>query len=143
MTSWLTLNDGGSSQVLAMLLSEGDIEGSDIRAASAEFHERVKELRAKLRRLKALKASLAKRTRARRPRRPWHKATKVSPARWEARRVSPERRKTMQRQGRYLGAIRQLRPADRAKVKGVRAEKGFAAAIAEARRLMRGQPREG
>jgi len=49
----------------------------------------------------------------------------------------------MQQQGRYLGAIRQLRPADRAKVKEVRAEKGFAAAIAEARRLMRGQPREG
>jgi hypothetical protein len=126
-----------------MFEAEADVEASDIRAAAAGYHERVKELRAKLRRLKALKASLAKRIRARRPRRPRHKPAKVSPARWEARRVSPERRKTMQRQGRYLGAIRHLRPADRAKVKGIRAEKGFAAAIAEARRLMRGQPRQG
>jgi uncharacterized protein YrrD len=43
----------------------------------------------------------------------------------------------MQQQGRYLGAVRQLRPADRARLKAIRAEKGFVAAIAEARRLMR------
>jgi hypothetical protein len=41
----------------------------------------------------------------------------------------------MQQQGVYLAAIRPLKPRDRSKVKAVRQEKGFAAAVAEARRL--------
>jgi hypothetical protein len=41
----------------------------------------------------------------------------------------------MRQQGVYLSAVRPLKPQDRAKVKTVRQEKGFAAAVAEARRL--------
>jgi hypothetical protein len=43
----------------------------------------------------------------------------------------------MKQQGQYLAAVRPLKPQDRAKVKTIRAEKGFAAAMAEARRLSR------
>jgi hypothetical protein len=41
----------------------------------------------------------------------------------------------MRQQGVYLAAVRPLKPGDRAKVKAIRQEKGFAAAVAEARRL--------
>jgi hypothetical protein len=135
MRGRLTLNDGEARQALAMLLSEGKIKGSDIRIAFAGYRKRVEALRAELRRLEGGDGPFSMgRTKARR-RSP--KATEISPASRKARRVSPKRRRAMQQQGRYIGAVRQLRPADRVKVKGVRAEKGFAAAIAEARRLMR------
>ena len=92
-------------------------------------------LRAELRRLEGGDGPFPmERIKARRPR---AKTAWVSPVRRKAKRVSPKRRKAMQQQGRYIGAVRQLSPADRAKVRGVRAEKGFAAAIAEAHRLMR------
>jgi hypothetical protein len=134
MKAGLTLNDGQARQVLAMLLSGGKIKGSDIRAALVEYGRRVEELRAELRRLEGGDGPFPmERTKARRPR---PKVMKASPVRLRARKVSPKRRRAMQQQGRYIGAVRQLSPADRAKVKGVRAEKGFAAAIAEARRLM-------
>lgn len=41
----------------------------------------------------------------------------------------------MRQQGVYLAAVRRLKPQDRAKIKSIRAEKGFATAVAEARRL--------
>jgi hypothetical protein len=134
MKSGLTLHDGQARQVLAMLLSEGKIKGSDIRDALAGYHKRVERLRAELRRLEGGDGPFPMdRVRERRPR---LKAARVSPVRRQTKRVSPKRRRALQQQGRYLGAVRQLSPADRAKVKEVRAAEGFAAAIAEARRLM-------
>jgi hypothetical protein len=41
----------------------------------------------------------------------------------------------MRQQGKYLAAVRPLKAQDRAKVKAIRQEKGFAAAVAAARRL--------
>jgi hypothetical protein len=135
MKGRLILNDGQVRQVLAMLLSEGKIKGSDVRAALAGYRRRVEELRTELRRLEGGDGPFPmERIKARRPQ---PKAAGVSPERPKASRISPKRRRAMQQQGRYLGAVRQLRPADREKVKGVRAEKGFAAAIAEAQQLMR------
>ena len=135
MRGRLTLNDGDARQALAMLLSEGKIKGSDIRVALAGYRKRVEELRSELRRLEGGDGPFPMgRIGARRSR---SKAATGSPTRRKARKVSPRRGRAMQQQGRYIGAVRQLRPVDRAKVKGVRAEKGFAAAIAEARRLMR------
>ena len=140
MRGRLTLNDGEASQALAMLLSEGKIKGSDIRVALGGYRKRVEELRSELRRLEGGNGPFPMDGTKAGQRSP--KATGISPARRKARRVSPKRRRAMRQQGRYIGAVRQLKPADRAKVKAVRAEKGFAAAIAEARRLMRaGRPR--
>jgi hypothetical protein len=135
MRGRLTLNDGQARQALAVLLSEGKIKGSDIQVALAGYRNRVEELRSELRRLEGGDGPFPMdRIGARRSR---PKAATGSPTRRKARKISPKRRKAMQQQGRYLGAVRQLRPADRARLKAIRAEKGFVAAIAEARRLMR------
>jgi len=53
-------------------------------------------------------------------------------------RLSPARRKTLKLQGSYMGYMRQLKPAQKARVKAVKERKGFAAAIAVARRMVRG-----
>jgi len=129
----VTVNDGKARHVLAMLLGEGKIRQSDIRAALDGYRKRVEELRAELQRLEGGDWPFPM-DRIKGPAR--RKAGEGSPVRRKAKRVSPKRRRAMQRQGRYLGAVSQLRPADRAKVKEVRTEKGFAAAMAEARRLM-------
>jgi hypothetical protein len=50
-------------------------------------------------------------------------------------RVSAARRKQMQEHGVYLGVIRNLSTANKARVKKLRASKGVSAAIREARRL--------
>jgi hypothetical protein len=49
--------------------------------------------------------------------------------------VSAKRRAAQKRQGQYLAAVRSLTPAQRGQVKRIRAEKGFNAAITEARKL--------
>jgi hypothetical protein len=50
-------------------------------------------------------------------------------------RLTPERRAALELQGRYMGFLRGLKPAQKAKVKKTRETKGIRAAIAEARRL--------
>jgi hypothetical protein len=50
-------------------------------------------------------------------------------------RVSAKARAAWKAQGRYLGAVRRLSKADRAKVKAIREKNGVKAAIAAARRL--------
>jgi hypothetical protein len=49
--------------------------------------------------------------------------------------LSPKRRAALKLHGRYLGHVRQLKPAMRARVKAVKAKKGYHAAIAMAKRL--------
>jgi hypothetical protein len=52
--------------------------------------------------------------------------------------LSPERRRALQIHGQYLGRIRTLKPGLKARVKKVKAQKGYRAAIALAKRLARG-----
>ena len=52
--------------------------------------------------------------------------------------LSPKRRAQLKLQGQYIGLIRNLKPAQKAKVKALRVKKGMRAAIAMARRLARG-----
>jgi hypothetical protein len=53
-------------------------------------------------------------------------------------RLSPERRRALKLQGRYLGYMRQLKLAQKARVKAVKAKKGMHAAIAMARKMANG-----
>jgi len=53
-------------------------------------------------------------------------------------RLSPARRRTLKLQGSYMGYMRQLKPKQKARVKAVKEKKGFPAAIAAARRMVRG-----
>ena len=52
--------------------------------------------------------------------------------------LSPERRRALQVHGQYLGRIRLLKPLQKARVKNVKAAKGYRAAIALAKRLGKG-----
>jgi hypothetical protein len=49
--------------------------------------------------------------------------------------LAPERLAALRVHGRYLGYLRPLRPTQKAKVKAARAQRGYNAAIALARRL--------
>ena len=59
----------------------------------------------------------------------------VKPTRRRKPRLSPARRRALKLQGRYLGYMRQLKPAVKARVKAVKAKKGMHAAIAMARKM--------
>lgn len=65
----------------------------------------------------------------------FRQATKV---RAQTRRLtlSPKRRAALKLHGRYLGFVRQLKPAQKAKVKAAQASKGYHAAIRLAKRLL-------
>jgi hypothetical protein len=132
----LGLSAEQARQALTVLVQEGRLAASEVRRALDRRDRLVRALKASLAALESGAVSARKRLNGSRPAVRRGGTTKRKLARWKAKRVSPKRRRAMQQQGRYIGAVRQLSPADRATVKGVRAEKGFAAAIAEARRLM-------
>jgi hypothetical protein len=50
-------------------------------------------------------------------------------------RLSPKRRAQLKLQGRYIGYLRNLKPRQKAQVKALRVKKGYAAAIAMAKRI--------
>jgi hypothetical protein len=52
--------------------------------------------------------------------------------------LSPKRRAALKLHGSYLGRIRQLNPAQKAKVRALKAKRGYHAAIALAKRMSRG-----
>jgi hypothetical protein len=112
-------------QILAVLITERKITERDARLALARHRRRVEQLR---RELRALEGGDVPSARLRPPETKVRRVPRAKPA-------SAKRRKAMRQQGLYLAAVRPLRPQDRAKVKTIRTEKGFAAAIAEARRL--------
>jgi hypothetical protein len=49
--------------------------------------------------------------------------------------ITPTRRAALKLQGRYLGYMRQLKPAQKAKVRRIRKTKGIRVAIAAAKRF--------
>ena len=51
------------------------------------------------------------------------------------RRISPQRRRELKLQGRYIGYLRQLRPRERADIQKVRTRRGIEAAIRKARQM--------
>src|SRR5262249_42005549 len=53
------------------------------------------------------------------------------------RKLTPETRSFLKQQGRYLGLVRHLPEKPRAKVKAVKAKKGYTAAIREALKLQK------
>ncbi len=127
------VSDRQAAQILAILIEEGKLRESEIRTALARHQKKIEELRARIRRLEGGDGPFPmERVGVRRPR---PRFTKASRPRRTARRVSAKRRRAMRQQGLYLAAVRRLKPADRASVKAVRTQKGFQAAISEARKL--------
>ena len=134
--SILAVSGEQAQQALAVLIQEGKLAASEVRKALQRRDRLVRALRASLVALETGVGRVGSFLKDRSlPRLRKARTTKRRLVQRKAKRVSPKRRRAMRQQGQYLGAVRQLRPADRAKVKKVRAEKGFVAAIAEARRL--------
>jgi hypothetical protein len=51
--------------------------------------------------------------------------------------ITPKRRAALKLQGQYMGLMRGLKPAQKAKVKRIKAARGVRPAIAEAKRLLK------
>ena len=130
MARSLGVTDQQARHILAVLISEGKVTERDARLALSRYPKLVKQLRADLRRLEGGDAPFPRQRRTEKTSRRVRRVNRAKP-------VSAKRRRAMKQQGQYLAAVRPLKAQDRAKVKGTRAEKGFAAAIAEARRLAR------
>ena len=118
-------------QALQILVEDGRIAAREVSRALARREKLVRELRQRLATL-GDEGSEAIRRAAR---------TSLSPATRQALRrgastaITAAQRAARQAQGRYLGAIRQLSKASRAKVREIRKSSGVKAAIAAAKKL--------
>jgi hypothetical protein len=125
----LNLEAGRAAYALSLLIEQRKIRRSDVALALKQRESMIRELQG---RLAALEGGFEqaspprsrlkeKGTRRRSPH------SRITPAQMRARRA----------QGRYLGAIRQLPAAARARVKAIRAKSGLRAALAAAKRMSR------
>ncbi|MGH9369583.1 MAG: hypothetical protein ACRD3M_18170 [Thermoanaerobaculia bacterium] len=106
--------------VLATLLAQKKLRASQVRAALRWRREEIRKLREKLASLESLDGAAGASRRQNRSRR-----------RRGARRgkLSPRVRSLRRLQGRYMGFVRRLKPAKKAKVRAVLEKRGLPAAI--------------
>jgi hypothetical protein len=113
--------------VLTRLLAEGRIRARHI---ADTLKARAREIEALRERLASLESMGA--TRPRRGRPPGRSSKRGAPRR---RKLSSKVRALRRLQGRYMGLVRRLNPAQKAKVKAIREKKGLPAAIRHAASL--------
>jgi hypothetical protein len=113
----LTANQ--AQYVLATLLAQRKLRISQVRAALRWRRDEIQKLREKLASLESPDGSPAPRT------------GRVPSGRRAARRrkLSPRVRNLRRQQGRYMGFVRRLKAAEKARVRAVREKKGMLAAI--------------
>jgi hypothetical protein len=116
----MKLTPNQSHYVLNNLLSRGRIRPSVVQAVLRESHQEIATLRERLASLEGL-GGTASRGRTR-------------PAAGGVRRrrrakMSPKVRALRRLQGKYMGYVRRLKPAEKAKVRAVREKQGMQAAI--------------
>ncbi len=115
-------------QALNVLVAEGRIAAAEVSRALVRRERLVRELRA---RLHALGEEVARAAREAAPSR----KTRAAVRRRATKAITAAQRAARQAQGQYLGAIRRLSKASRAKVREIRKSDGVRAAIAAARKL--------
>jgi len=125
-----SLSPDRAAQAVSILVHEGKLKLQDLTRALDRRDKMIGDLRA---RLASLEESASGKIRRRR--RGPGKARRTRP-RKIAKKISKARRAAQQAQGRYLGAIRRLSKADRAKVKAIREKSGVRVAIAAAKRMV-------
>ena len=116
----MKLTPNQSHYVLNNLLSRGRIRPSVVQAVLRESHQEIATLRERLASLEGL-GGVASRGRTR-------KATGGVRRRRRAK-MSPKVRALRRLQGKYMGYVRRLKPAEKAKVRSVREKQGMHAAI--------------
>jgi hypothetical protein len=116
----MNLTPQQSHYVLRVLMSQGRVRRSQVERALRGREEEIRSLKERLASLEAMGASgSGGRSRSRRRAAP--------PAR--RRRMSPRVRALRRQQGKYMGYVRRLKPAEKARVRAVREKQGMAAAI--------------
>ena len=115
-----------AAHALHILVADGKLAAKDVAHALKRRKAMIRELRDKLAALEHGVASSIADAR---------KAVTRRVGKKPRRRVSAARRAAMKLHGKYLGTVRPLSKAHRAKVKAIREKKGVRAAIAAARRL--------
>jgi len=115
-------------QALNVLVAEGRIAAAEVSRALRRREKLVRELRA---RLHSLGEEVARAARDAAPSR----KTRAAIRRGAKQAITEAQRAARQAQGQYLGAIRRLSKASRAKVREIRKSDGVRAAIAAAKKL--------
>jgi hypothetical protein len=117
----LTITADRALHALHVLLADGTIAAKDVAAALTRREQMIRELRQRLLALEQGVVASMKAT-----------GRKVRKAR---RRMTAARRAALKVHGKYLGHIRTLSKADRAKIKAIRSKSGVRAAIGAARKM--------
>ena len=113
-----------SHYVLNRLMSQGRIREAQVRAVLNGRSQEIANLREQLAALEGLDGSRSGSRRGRR-------SASASDGRARRRRVtiSPKVRALRKLQGKYMGFVRRLKPAEKARVRAVREKQGMQAAI--------------
>ncbi len=130
--STLAISAKQARQALAVLVQEGKLKAAEVRQALQRRDRLIRELSARLTALGQGVGRVARQFRES----PIPLAQRAGAGRSRKRRkpkLSAATRKLYQQQGRYMAAVRNLKKAQRAKVKAIREKSGVRAAIAAAK----------
>jgi hypothetical protein len=117
---------------LNVLMSQGKLRIAHIRKALKNREQEIRSLRE---RLAALEQFSPGASASRAPRRPGRAPRAARKTRVRRINMSPRVRALRQLQGKYMGYVRRLKPAEKARVRSVREKQGMEAAIRLAKSL--------
>ena len=115
---------------LNVLMSQGKLRVAHIRKALKNREQEIRSLRERLAALEQFGASAS-----RGPRRPGRPARAARKKRVRRIQMSPRVRALRKLQGKYMGYVRRLKAAEKARVRAMREKQGMEAAIRLARSL--------
>lgn len=118
--------------VLRTLMTQGKLRASQIGQALRSRHDEIRSLRERLASLEGLFEGGGSAGKRRGRRAAKSSGTAPAPRR---RKMTPKVRALRRLQGQYMGFVRGLKPAEKARVRTVREKKGMRAAIRLARSL--------
>jgi hypothetical protein len=132
----MKLTPSQSHYVLDVLMSQGKIRPGHIRGALKGREEEIRNLRERLAALEQLSVGKAPRGRRRAARRgKARRAARSAASRRRRAPLSPKVRALRRLQGKYMGYVRRLKPAEKARVRSLREKQGMDAAIKLAQSL--------
>ena len=133
----MKLSPDQSHYVMNVLMSQGKIRAAHIHKALKSREQEIRSLRERLAALEQLSPAAPARARRRRGR-PAGRRPRVAARKGRVRRkiqMSPRVRALRQQQGKYMGYVRRLKAAEKARVRSVREKQGMEAAIRLAKSL--------
>ncbi len=122
------LTPNQSHYVLGALMSQKAVRPSQVEQALRGREQEIRNLRERLASLESLSEGSGSSGRGRRRGRPAKESRTAAKPR-ARRAMSPKVRALRRLQGKYMGYVRGLKPAEKARVRSVREKQGMAAAI--------------